>query len=226
MEKTWRVKVAEGGKNTWSLVSFYPFSNSSLMFQFYSKPQPIVLCGLELHRGRASGKKEGQEIFDTMEPRGEKLCEAANISALLSPPHSLQTFLFWNTRPLLLWTLRCWDHFTINSGFKFELSSADPSPPTLFCLAFLLSACWNKYFWTVWGCYMDDVDIIFLSRMKNKIPFTMNILAFKRLWSKKASLLTNGLSHCLKLRLLFPQSIDPFCGCDWLIRLASLNINM
>lgn len=40
----------------------------------------IVLCGLELHRGRVSGKKEGRETFDTMEPQGQNLCEAANIS--------------------------------------------------------------------------------------------------------------------------------------------------
>lgn len=53
------------------------------MFSFYPEPRPIVLCGLELHRGRASGKTEGQETYDTMEPRGEKLWEAANISALL-----------------------------------------------------------------------------------------------------------------------------------------------
>lgn len=58
------------------------------MCDFYPKPQPIVLCRFELHRGRASGKKEVQKTHDTLEPQLEKLCEPANISAtLLSTPN-------------------------------------------------------------------------------------------------------------------------------------------
>lgn len=124
------------------------------MFQSYPKPQPIVLCGLELHRGRASGKKEGQETYDTMEPQGEKLCEAANISALLCFPHSLKTFLFLNTWPgssvevMLPGSIH-------NKTLDLSLSSPQQSPhlPPCFLSLFFCLTLRQR------GCNMDVADM-------------------------------------------------------------------
>ncbi len=86
------------------------------MFLFYSAQRPVVLCGLELHRGRASGKKEGQETFDTMKPRGEKLCVAANISV----------FLVHKNIPVLKHFV-CGRHATqIDSVYTLDLSLSSP----------------------------------------------------------------------------------------------------